>query len=286
MKGIMELIPGLNEQFYYINGEAIESEVEYIKERGIKNVGLNAYKGYNLNDIKLLSKVAIVEKLSLEITDIDIKGIENMRKLQYLYFRDDNHQKIDFKNLPNLKYLNIKLHEKIFNLKSCQKLEELYVSDFDSRVFEKDFFSILKDLKSLTFNNVKKLVDLKYFELPSHLEELNLFHCVKLEDIDSVEELAGTMKFMEINSCKKIKSLGVLAKMKNLEKLIIYNSIPISSASMFDSLKKLVHLTVTGSSFFIDGDLSSLSRIAQSGHIGIDNKKYYSHTFEDFKKSR
>jgi hypothetical protein len=36
-----------------------------------------------------------------------------------------------------------------------------------------------------------------------------------------------------------------------------------------------------GNSFFLNGDLRDLIGI---DHVGIDNKKHYSHKYEDFKK--
>lgn len=280
-KGTFEIMPDSKQYFYYINSEDIESEIRHIKRENIKNIGLNRFKGYKLDNIRALSELNFIEKLSIEITNIDIAGLVNFSNLDFLYFQDDNNQQIDFKYFNNIRYLNIRLHTNILNLANCKSMRGLYVSDFDASKMNKIFFSVFKKIRSLTLNNVKNLVDLDYFDLPSSLEELNLFYCKKLENIDAIQKLNGSLKKVEISVCKKIFSLEILGKVQSLEKLIIFDSAPIQNASSFASLDKLKHLTVMGSSYFINGDLNALVNIVKEGvYVGIDNKRHYSHTFE------
>ena len=110
------------ENTYYISSEELGKDIEYILQNNIKNVGVNLYKDYSLDNIdRLIEELPFIEKLHIGCRGMNLEPLSELKKLQFLSLMDDNYN-VDFSGLENLKHLfftydrSFKGLEKLINL--------------------------------------------------------------------------------------------------------------------------------------------------------------------------
>jgi len=139
-----------------------------------------------------------------------------------------------------------------------------------------NIFKSLINLESLdcTQTNLTSLGFLR--DLPK-LTTFEISYAPKLLDIDGLTYCKKTLTKLEIDHCKRIDNYEVLYSLPNLERLLISDSKEIPSIDFVSKMPKLQDFSFVGTAV-TSGDLSLCARLK---HVGFDNKKHYSHTYEE-----
>jgi hypothetical protein len=259
------------EETYFLNSKELDVDIDFIISNKIDNIGINSCMGYSSNNINSISeKLSHVKKLHLECEKINLKGLESFKDLEYLSLMEDN-MNFDFSGLGKLKHLFFTYDKTFKGLEYLINLETLTVGNSDE-----EFQSVI-----LKYSNLSKLeiVQPSSFSVAniinkqSNYEKLELSYVRKQINLDELLPIKDKLKELRIFNCKKVFGYEYLKEFKKLEILVFSSCNTIKNSDFVNDLNCLVQLSITGSSFFEDGDIENLVREGLT--VGIDNKKHY-----------
>jgi hypothetical protein len=271
----------LGEFIYFIDSSNLESNIDYIKQHQIDFVGVNTYKDFDIEDFSVLLEIKDqVRKLSIEVRNMEsLHLLKEFKHLEYLHIIDDNID-IDLTGLDKLKTLYITYHKKIRGLDTLENLEKLLIEKANEKVLNAITTSS-KKISHLTIRS-SKFNNLSFLQALNQLSELEFEYCSR-SSID-VMEIPRNIEVLRLENSKKVENIEALKEFKKLKKLYLINSVQLENDSFVNDLKDLETIVVTQASYFVQGDLSNLYNHKNIKHVGINNKKHYNYTFEDFKK--
>ena len=215
------------------------------------------------DDIKSELHQYELQKLTVDSSDCvdDFSVIAKMDSLTSLVIRTDYRTiEISFANeMKNLKFLGIGKFTGILNNKNlihvcyiwhkksdisqCSNIESVSISNCaDAKTFISQI-SQLKKLNKLEFFRIAVSSFPKSDEVTT-LEELEFSYCPKLENLDGMEFDFPNLRKIKFDHCKNIQDYSSLARLKNLEELLILESAPISDLSFLKEMKKLSSLRI------------------------------------------
>lgn len=264
-------------KFFIFDSDRIHEGIEYIRQRNLRYVEINSFIGFKGIDLSFLRELSdFVEGITIPENYYDISVLNELHKLDFLGFADNKKTTIDLSNFPNLKTLACQFSKRLISLERCEQLENLTVTGFKSHDKTLSEIPPLSSLKRLDLfvTNINSLIGIGNFP---HLEELTLFKATRLEDISALKDIKDTLTMIEFDSCRRIRNFDVLGDLTNLKKLIIGSSGSIPSLSFVTSLTNLEFLSFVGTNV-LDGDLSPTIGLK---YVGFENKRHYSHTFEE-----
>lgn len=198
--------------------------------------------------------------------------MEAYRHQECLLIEEDLDFSVDLANFKKLKVLRIS-HKDRQGLHELSKLEELTIY-----YLRKEETTDLCQLDGLThLEIVKSKIDgLDFLNYTPHIRTLKLAYLPNLTDVSALASVASTLEELEIEACKKVKLGEELAKLTRLKRLIL-DGMKLENISFVKGMPLLNHLSLVGSNV-LDGDISPASQI---NYVGIDNRRHYSHFFDD-----
>jgi hypothetical protein len=261
-------------QYLLVDSGKLDETIKYIKEKKIKNVELNYYRGYKLKNIDFLNELAdIIEGLNVIDSDVDLKGLENLKKLKMLNISDEQDYPIDFSNFRELEKCSVLWHKNLTGLSSCVNLSELLIKKVKiTKDSAEIMFEGLNRMKILTFIQ-SKFDNLEYLKYFPRLEELNIYYSSSLTDISGLRYIKDSLKKLLLEHCKNINNYNVISHLYNIQYLGLNNLKSILTLSFIAGLRKLKHLSFVETNV-LDGDLSYCVGIQ---YVGFNYKKHYSH---------
>lgn len=272
---------GIWGDFLVVESNRLKETIEFIKQNKINLIELNYYKGYTNKNISFLMDIAhLIEGLLIVDEDIDLKGIEMLTNLRMLSITDEKRYPIDFAIFKNLERCSLLWHKNYQNLNQCENLKGLLLKKFK---FERNnilLFTGMTRLQSLTFIQ-STLENLDFIKNTPILSILEIYYASTLKDISGLINCHESLKRLIIDHCKNISDYNILGKLTKLEFLGIHDSKDLESLNFVKSLPDLDHISFVGTNV-IDGNLAPCIGIK---HVGFNNKKHYTHTYEDFKKT-
>lgn len=266
-------------KFLKIESDRLDETIKFIEKENIENIYVSRSHGYKLDNIEPLLKLKGIKKFQYQESGklISMSGIENLSEIEYL--RIDDEQKVDLSAFPNLKFLIIKWSKKIANFNSCDNLQELNLWNFNTK--ERDFtnFPSLKNLKTLNlfFGNADSLNGL---QLSNRIKNIEFHRFPKLTSIDVLTGLES-LEFLFFQNCKRIQDFDATARLTNLKTLAIIDCGEIENLNFLKELDNLTDFRFVGTTIK-NGDLRVLVH-DKFKYIGFDNKKHYSHKYEELK---
>ncbi len=108
-------------------------------------------------------------------------------------------------------------------------------------------------------------------ESAPRIHRLQLAYNRNLADIFALRSLNKTLRYLEIDTCGKIRDFSVLNELHNLEFLILKGSNTIPNLSFLNYMPKLKNLHLT-----MDVEDGDLSLCKQLPYARIKNRKHYS----------
>ncbi len=141
------------------------------------------------------------------------------------------------------------------------------------------FFNGFRKLEKLSFIQTN-ISDLNFLSDIPQLKSFELFYAPKIQNIEGLKFCIDNLRILELDHCKKIDNYNVLYSLNNLKKLIISDSKDIKSIDFISRMNQLEHFSFVGTNI-INGDLNYCIGLK---HIGFNDKKHYSHTYEELKR--
>lgn len=276
-----KFVKPLNRFEFEISSIEINKDIEFINSNFIESIEINDVKGFKKNNIDFLRNINNIKHLTIvsdTITNFD--GLSNLEGLEELYISSLIEKvNIDFNQFNKIKKINIPYDTNIVGLENCINIEDLYLHK--GKISSIDFGKFTR-LKSLTLSDSSDVIDsLSFLPVFPNLIELSFSYLKNFKSLNGLEKFANSLASFELFNCKNVSNINLIFELINLEKIILSNSVSIESTGGFKYLQKLKHLAVTGTSFFIDGDLTVLKNM-EIDYVAIDNKKHYNLKFEDF----
>jgi hypothetical protein len=136
------------------------------------------------------------------------------------------------------------------------------------------YVSQLKSL-SIYFSNINSLKGIEKFLT---LENLELYYMSKLMNIEGISKL-HKLNSLNLFNAKKVKDFSEIGSLKQLRALRICDSGDINDLRFLKGLNQLRELSFAGSNV-VCGDLSIIEELPMLEWCGFDNKKHYSHSYE------
>lgn len=143
-------------------------------------------------------------------------------------------------------------------------------------------FSNLPDvpgLKSLVinFSNSETIAGLEKYPC---LERLELYYVSKMKTISGIETLGG-LDLLSIFNAKKTADFSEIGRLSNIETLRLCDCGDIPDIKFISGMSMLKSFSFDGSSI-IDGDMRPLlEHEPPLEFVGFNNKRHYSHSWED-----
>jgi len=266
---------GNDEIYFNVDSDHLKKNIESIVSNEIENINLNPYKGYKLKNIDWVDSIAHIKRLEMgACTEINLNGLSKLPLLEELVFTaEEKKQKVDMSHFKKIKTLSFGFNENIVGLESLEKLERLSVWSANTSFLNEKYFEKYKKLSYLMLVQLKSSISLEFLKENHHLQELEIQHCKTEIDLTGLEKLKDSFKKLKITSSKKIKNIELISKLKNLQSLILVDSVPIESVDLIKSLPHLDTLSLYGSSSVNDGNLQGLKN--QFKNLNIQPKKHY-----------
>lgn len=267
-----------NEDTYYLNSNTLEKDIIFVENNKIDNISINKYYNYEINNIKLISnKLNNIKKFHIEIKNIDLTELIYFKNLQFISLIDEI-KNVDFSTLTELKTLFFTFEKSFIGLDKLNNLENLIVSKPVN-----NFYNIIRlyyNLKSIELIQPKDFELNKIITKNSRLNRIIIFNSKAEINLRDLEPIKNQIKEFRITNCKNVIGYDFLSELLNLEILVISNCNQVPSPLFARNLINLKQITVIGSSFFEDGNLSGLMRLGLT--VGIDNKKHYNINSNEF----
>lgn len=135
------------------------------------------------------------------------------------------------------------------------------------------------NLKNLVIisSNIETLSGIEKYP---HLESLDLSYVTKLSSIEHIQ-YAKLLRLLSIFNAKKINNYSAIGTLKNVETLRICDSGNIQDINFISDMNKLKSFSFAGSNV-VDGNLYPiLNHEPMLEFIGFNNKRHYSHSWEN-----
>jgi hypothetical protein len=264
-------------EFLMVESDRLEETIEFIKSQKIKNIAFNKYWGYKLKNIRFIEELRdIIEGIIIVTDDIDIEGINSLWKLKLILISDKFKYPVDYSVFKNLERCNVYWNDNYMSLSTCKNLSDLVISKFKLTDKNKKLFLNMSNLRKLTLIQ-GKVENLEFLKTLENLEELEISYMSSLKDIEGLAACKKTLKKLILDHCKNISNYVVMEKLKELVFLNITDSQEIENLEFIPKLNHLEHFAFVGTSV-VNGDLRPCIGIK---YVGFDNKKHYSHKFEE-----
>ena len=200
----------------YLSSQDIDlSYLKHFKDVSFLSIPNEATNFDELNSLKNLTGLCLYTS---SLKNIHSNVLEKIVYLEIIY--DENIQ-VDFSQFKALKYLRI-------NSLKCSEIiitNDLETIEFNycKKISNLDFLKNIKTIKRIKLDYLPKLENISYLiELSQTLEELDIWDCTKIRDLEStlstlIQIKNLTINTLELNSKMHLKNLVFLKDLGNLE---------------------------------------------------------------------
>jgi protein phosphatase 1 regulatory subunit 7 len=265
-----------------VQSKELDKYTKYVNLKNIAHISVSETFGYSANDIEFLSNCQSVKYLSIDSPSIkDYSPIYSLKTLQRLDFGvEAPNGEVDLAQLPSLEELNIYHYKNYCNLDKCKKLKRLNITYYYPKTKNLEELSKLSSLSILyitksDIDSFKGLGELK------QLVKLRFTYLSKLQMIDELGRLSDKLESVRFDTCKNIKNHDYVRFLKSLKLLAFSNCGDISSIRFIKELPELKAFIFLKTNV-VDGDLSPCIGLE---YVAFDNKRHFSHKFEDFQQT-
>ena len=266
-------------KFLKVESDRLSETINFVKQEKIENLYISRCHGYHLDSIEPLLELKGIKKLQYQEHGdmISMIGIEKFKDLEYL--RIDDEQKVDLSAFPALRFLIIKWSKKIKNFEKCDNLKELNLWNFNTK--EKDFsnFPFLKGLEilNLFWGNAQTLDNL---QLGDRIHKIEFHRYPKLETASKLVDYKS-IEYLYFENCKRVNDFERLSELPNIKTFAFNECGELDNIDFVENMGKLEDIRFVGTNIK-NGNLKMLEK-DKFRYIGFDNKKHYSHKYEELK---
>lgn len=256
-----------------------QQTTDYLLRNGIKELELNAAKGWKGSDLSFLAKLPALN--SLKIIDFQISSvgpIHSLRELRHLEVSTYCQTEIKFSAFPQLQECALEWRSGARSLFDCLTLKRLFVNRYDGR--DAKPFAQLASLESLAILNAP-LENIQGLGSLGNLRTLRLANLKRLTSLTGVEHLEN-LEELDVNTCRAIGSIEQLSALSRLKSLNLNNVGAVESLKPLEHLSNLESVVFYESTNILDGDLSPLLDRKRLTRVSFQDRRHYSHRREEF----
>ena len=262
-----------SDYFFFVNSNALKEDIAFIKRNEIENICLSQYEDYGLLNLMPIVDIDCIRNLRIYVKKIDLRGLNSLKSLEELSIGEE-YDNLAFNNLSNLRSLYL-VNGKFTGLQTLKGLKELTIINGNTAAFSVSNFMKNSPIESLSIYTTKGQIDFSFLLVLNNLKKIDFYNVKAKVDMRLFNSFAETLEELKIEKCKELEHLeDCIVKFNSLKYLSLIDSVPISNAEFVFALQKLEVLVVLGTSYFIDGNISSLKSVLK--HVSIDDKKNYS----------
>lgn len=282
MPELLETIKIGDIDFIRVKSKDLPFYIEEFKRRDVRTTGINVSTilGYELDNLDFLKKVSELEALIIQGVIQDVSTINILEHLKYLSL-DENTDALDFANWKELSTFHGKWNNKFKNLDRCTELKTLWLWKYNPKSKSLDEVALpsLNELQIVT----SAIASLEGIERAKKIKTLKLDSMSKLENITALSALHNKLERLELTSCKKITSYESLSGLHALKRLELMSCGELPSLKFMKGMDKLEFISFIDTNL-VDGDISPVLDLPNLKYVGFNNKKHYSHKFEEIEE--
>ena len=259
---------------------SLSEHIQYIRKNEIRKAIVVAENISFLQQCPCLEQLVIIP--SETVDSFDYTPLYSMPNIKWLNCTTVWGEKgkhiahIDYEKLPDVVHLTVMGKAGHHHVNALQKLTTLYLGQgapSEGTLFNSISGDVLKHL-SLCQSSVRSLAGV---EAASGLIQLSLSYCRSLSDISALSNLRHSLRWLEIESCGKLKDFSPIQELDNLEYLFLRGSNSLPTLSFLSMLPKLQYFEFSMNCE--DGDISVCDRIVG---VRIKNRRHYNRKNSDF----
>jgi hypothetical protein len=131
----------------------------------------------------------------------------------------------------------------------------------------------------MSLANIKDLGGIEKFK---NLKRLELHHCIKLENDNSIGQLSDNLEFLHINLSKKFKFTDELLSLKKLKVLCLNACGQLDSLDFLNNFPNLIDFRFVDTNV-LDGNLKPILEHPTIRTVGFINKRHYNYRDDKIK---
>ncbi len=265
-------------------GEWNEEIDKKIREERIESLAIK--QGYlpEITNLDFLTRYPWIRSLLVaNFLVTNVRGMEGLSELEYLYLDASPNHPVDLSRLQKLKKLELNWSDGCESIESLGNILELTL--VEGRIDDLSLFSKYTKTKFFSIRQPKRLRSINGIE---NFKNLESFEIVDSRTLTSIEPLNAHPKIrnLTIHASSKIEDLEIVTTLPSLRVLVLDSVGKIPTAKFLENCSSLEELTLLGSTNILDGDLSFLSNISKLKYALFENRKHYSHKRMDFEFNR
>jgi hypothetical protein len=263
-----------------VKGDLTLGDIAALQKSNTKALALNGAFGWSGVGIEHIANLHALERLDvLTSSSTAIDNVLRLPNLQRLYLGGNCHGIVDFSALPNLEVLRFnnegKKELEFQNIDLAKSLREVH-GNISAALLSN--LARSPALKTIAISN-SKMVDLKWLA-GFNLQALMISRATQLKNLEGIET-QKKLSFLRIDTCKKIQSVELLAKVISLQYLILTSCGAISSLIQLTNLKHL-ELLLFSNTNVLDGCISVLKKCLALKNVRFLNSKHYDQKMESY----
>jgi len=260
-----------------IDSDYIEECMRIYAESNLDGIAVTTSHGYRLQNVDFLTDYPKVKRLSISDGINDIGAVHSLHSLEFLILSGKN-RRVDYSCFPLLKELIADWSPQFSNMDQCKSLKRLSLYNYNPKTKDCSSLSNVPWIEKLEIiqSPINTLNGLEYF---THLKELKLSYCGKLEVLCCIEKSKETLVSLLFNHCKSIKNLEYVTELYHLSTLAYNEGGALPSINFIKKIKSLKSFRFVGTDV-IDGDITPCIGLK---YAAFTNKKHFSHTMEKIK---
>lgn len=236
---------------------------------------LNYARGFCEGSLDLLDGGWPLRRLSvLDRSIIDLDPIGRLQALEELSIQAAGNAVLDLGTLAQLRSVSGEWALIGRTIGAVAELESVITwlfGDVDLHAFRDHVM-----LKTLTIKDAPHLASLSGVGDLCDLANLTIAGAPRLQEIDDVAGLAGSLRELKFEGCPRIDAIDDVGALVDLRFLEVSQCGDVGSLAPIESLTQLATLYAWGSTRILDGDLSPLTRLPRLKEVRMRNRRGYS----------
>lgn len=263
--------------------KSLQEHIEYIRNNNIKKAIVVA------ENIQFLTQCPSLEYLmvlpAITANEFDYSPIYEMPNIKWLQcetvygVNEEKISTIDYSYFQGLKRLGVSGGKGHLNVHAAEEVVSLFFDFGFPNAKTLTGFISGKALENFSISQ-SSIQSLEGIEVASQLRRLELAYNRRLTDISALRHLGETLRYLEIDTCGKIRDFSVLKELHNLEFLVLKGSNILPDLSFVKEMPKLKNLHLT-----MNVEDGNLSLCGQLPYARIKNRKHYSHKDNELPKN-
>jgi Leucine-rich repeat (LRR) protein len=255
-----------------VTGDWSAAVEDCIRSQDVKELELNAAKGWRGSDVRFLERLPGLNALTVIDHSIkDVTAIHALRGLKYLDVNTYCKTPVDFGNHPQLDECALEWRPGSESLFAHRGVRKVFVNKCPLKDLRA--MAMMTSLESLSLAS-PKLETLQGVEALTALTFLGLYVARRLTSVDGVQAVPNLVH-LEVNDCPKIRDIAPIAALYRLRNLQLCNDGDIETIKPLGALKELEQFLFYESTNVLDGDLSPLKSLPKLRHVTFMDRMHY-----------